>query len=190
MAGRPWSTKEREEPVSDEAAAEAAVPKGEQLSGLEAALLERDEQIAAHQRIAADFANFRRRAAEEREREEGLASEALLLKTIAVVDDLDRALASPPAALANKAWVEGIAAIQRKLASVMESEEVRSYESAGKPFDPREHEAVAQVPGSGRPAGEVLQEHRKGWKIRDRVLRPAIVSVAADDAAADDAAAL
>ena len=188
MAGRPWSTKEREEPAeevgAEPAAAEQAgsgpVTQEKVLSPLEAALLERDEQIAAHQRTAADFANFRRRTAEEREREAGLASEALLLKTLAVVDDLDRALASLPEGLKSEPWVEGIAAIHRKLLAVMESEAARPYESVGQPFDPREHEAVAQVPSSGKPPGEVLQEHRKGWKIRDRILRPAVVSVAAD----------
>ena len=125
-------------------------------------------------------ANFRRRTAEEREREAGLASEALLLKAIAVVDDLDRAIASLPEALSGEPWVEGVAAIHRKLLAVMESEGARPFESVGQPFDPREHEAVAQVPASGKPPGEVLQEHRKGWKIRDRILRPAVVSVAAD----------
>jgi molecular chaperone GrpE len=178
MAGRPWSTKEREEPAEEAGIDQAATEQAQ--SPLEAALLERDEQIAAHQRTAADFANFRRRTAEEREREAGLASEALLLKTLAVVDDLDRALASLPDGLKGEPWVEGIAAIHRKLLVVMESEAARPYESIGQPFDPREHEAVAQVPSSGKPPGEVLQEHRKGWKIRDRILRPAVVSVAAD----------
>ena len=178
MVGRPWSTKEREEPAEEVGTDQAAT---EQAQGpLEAALLERDEQIAAHQRTAADFANFRRRTAEEREREAGLASEALLLKTLAVVDDLDRALASLPDGFKDEPWAEGIAAIHRKLLAVMESEAARPYESIGQPFDPREHEAVAQVPSSGKPPGEVLQEHRKGWKIRDRILRPAVVSVAAD----------
>jgi molecular chaperone GrpE len=188
MSGRPWSTKEREEPAEEvgvePAAAEQAgsgqVAQEQVLSPLEAALLERDEQIAAHQRTAADFANFRRRTAEEREREAGLASEALLLKALAVVDDLDRALASLPEGLKSEPWVEGIAAIHRKLLALMESEAARPYESIGQQFDPREHEAVAQVPSSGRPPGEVLHEHRKGWKIRDRILRPAVVSVATD----------
>ena len=188
MAGRPWSTKERGEPAEEvgaelataEQAGSGQVAQGQTLSPLEVALLERDEQIAAHQRTAADFANFRRRTAEEREREAGLASEALLLKTLAVVDDLDRALASLPEGLKSEPWVEGIAAIHRKLLAVMESEAARPYESIGQPFDPREHEAVAQVPSSGKPPGEVLHEHRKGWKIRDRILRPAVVSVATD----------
>ena len=183
MAGRPWSTKEREEPAGEtgtEPAAADSAAQDQVRSPLEAALLERDEQIAAHQRTAADFANFRRRTAEEREREAGLASETLLLKTLAVLDDLDRAIASLPEGLQSEPWVEGITAIHRKLLAVMESEAARPYESVGQPFDPREHEAVAQVPGSGKPPGEVLQEHRKGWKIRDRILRPAVVSVATD----------
>ena len=183
MAGRPWSTKEREEPAGEtgtETAAADSFAQDQAGSPLEAALLERDKQIAAHQRTAADFANFRRRTAEEREREAGLASETLLLKTLAVLDDLDRAIASLPEELQSEPWVEGITAIHRKLLAVMESEAARPYESVGQPFDPREHEAVAQVPGSGKPPGEVLQEHRKGWKIRDRILRPAVVSVATD----------
>jgi molecular chaperone GrpE len=57
---------------------------------------------------------------------------------------------------------------------------VTPFESVGKEFDPREHEAIAQVPSSGKPAGEVIAEHRKGWRIRDRILRPAVVSVAND----------
>lgn len=188
MVGRPWSTKEREEPTGEREPAQAAdSPSETEQSGekgakelLEAALLERDEQIAAHQRTAADFANFRRRTAEEREREAGLASEALLLKAIAVVDDLDRALVALPEALSGEPWVEGIAAIHRKLLALMESESARPFESVGQAFDPREHEAVAQVPSSGRPPGEVLEEHRKGWKIRDRILRPAVVTVATE----------
>ncbi|MGI9096162.1 MAG: nucleotide exchange factor GrpE [Candidatus Limnocylindrus sp.] len=147
---------------------------------LEALRLERDEQIAAHQRTAADFANFRRRTIEEREREAGLAAEGLLMKLLAVADDLDRAMASLPEQLREEPWVEGIGAIHRKLLALLESEEVRPYDSVGAAFDPREHEAVARRTESGKPAGEVLEEHRKGWRIRDRVLRPAVVSVATD----------
>ena len=147
---------------------------------LEALRRERDEQIAAHQRTAADFANFRRRTTEERERDAGLAAEGLLMKLLAVADDLDRAMANLPADRVGEPWVEGIGVIHRKLLALLESEEVRPYDSVGATFDPREHEAVAQRQESGRPTGEVLEEHRKGWRIRDRVLRPAVVSVAAD----------
>lgn len=169
---------------TDEGGPQVASTEPGAANGLEAELealrLERDEQIAAHQRTAADFANFRRRTAEEREREAGLAAEGLLMKILAISDDLDRAMASLPSEGASASWTEGIAAIHRKLHALLESEEVRPYESIGAIFDPREHEAVAQRSGSGKPAGEVLEEHRKGWRIRDRVLRPAVVIVAAD----------
>ena len=165
------------QPTTESEATEQEAPE---LDPLATALLERDEQIAAHQRTAADFANFRRRTAEEREREAGLASESLLIKTLAVADDMDRALAAVPENLTTEPWVEGIAAINRKLLALLESEGVTPFESIGKEFDPREHEAIAQVPGSGKPAGEVIAEHRKGWRIRDRILRPAVVSVAND----------
>ena len=79
------------QPSTESEATEQGAPE---LDPLAAALLERDEQIAAHQRTAADFANFRRRTAEEREREAGLASESLLIKALAVADDMDRALAA------------------------------------------------------------------------------------------------
>ena len=165
------------QPTTESEATEQGAPE---LDPLAAALLERDEQIAAHQRTAADFANFRRRTTEERQREAGLASESLLFKTLAVADDMDRALAAVPENLAAEPWVEGVAAIHRKLLALLESEGVTSYEAVGKAFDPREHEAIAQVPDSGKPAGEVITEHRKGWRIRDRILRPAVVSVAND----------
>ena len=165
------------QPTTESEATEQEAPE---LDPLAAALLERDEQIAPHQRTAADFANFRRRTAEEREREAGLASESLLIKALAVADDMDRALAAVPENLTAEPWVEGIAAINRKLLALLESEGVTPFESVGKEFDPREHEAIAQVPGSGKPAGEVIAEHRKGWRIRDRILRPAVVSVAND----------
>ncbi len=162
-----------------EAGDRAAETSGE-VDALALRTLERDEQIAAHQRTAADFANFRRRVAEEREREAGLAADGLLLKAIAVVDDLDRAMATRPTDGPSVPWVEGIDAIHRKLIALLESEEARPFESLGRDFDPREHEAIAQIPESGKPPGVVLEEHRKGWRVRDRILRPAVVSVAAD----------
>ena len=173
---------ERQEPAPADApeAEDRATQAPGEGDALALRTLERDEQIAAHQRTAADFANFRRRVVEEREREAGLAADGLLLKAIAVVDDLDRAMATRPTDAPSAPWVEGIDAIHRKLIALLESEEARPFESLGHAFDPREHEAIAQIPESGKPPGMVLQEHRKGWRVRDRILRPAVVSVAAD----------
>ncbi len=144
------------------------------------------EHLASLQRTAADFANFRRRTAEDRERELGLASESLLRKLLAIVDDFDRALDSMPQDLQGVGWIEGIVLLDRKLRQLLDSEGVSPIEAVGRPFDPREHEAIASVPGTGRPDGEVVAEMQRGYRVRNRVLRPAMVAVAGDGNAPDD----
>jgi molecular chaperone GrpE len=153
---------------------------------LEAAQAQTAEHLASLQRTAADFANFRRRTAEDRERELGLASESLLRKLLAVADDFDRALEAMPAELRGVGWIEGIVLLDRKLRQLLESEGVTPIEAIGRPFDPREHEAVASVPTPGRPDGEVVAEVQRGYRVRDRVLRPAMVAIAGGGAAAPD----
>ena len=139
-----------------------------------------DEYLAALQRERAEFVNFRRRTAEERERDLGLAGEDLIRKVLLLADDFDRAIENRPEPLAGDAWAEGIAAIDRKLRALLESEGVSAVEAApGTPFDPRDHEAVVSVPGTGRAEGEIVEEIRRGYRLRDRVIRPALVAVAA-----------
>ena len=136
------------------------------------------EHLAALQRTAADFANFRRRTGEDRERDLGLASESLLLKVLVVADDFDRALDAMPAELKGIGWIEGIVLLDRKLRALLESEGVTPIDVIGRPFDPREHEAVAGIAAPDRPDGEVVAEIQRGYRVRDRVLRPALVAVA------------
>ena len=123
-----------------------------------------EEYLVALQRERAEFQNFKRRTTEERMRDLGLAGEDLIRKVLSVADD---------------AWFEGIAAIDRKLRALLESEGVTTIDaSPGRPFDPREHEAIANVPGTDRPDGEIVDEVRRGYRLRDRVIRPALVAVA------------
>ena len=143
----------------------------------DAALAEADEHLALAQRAQADYANLKRRSAEEREAMLGLANEALLAKVVALADDFDLAIEHVPAEARDTPWLEGIAAIDRKLRQLLESEGVTPIEALGRPFDPQVHEAVAHVPGSGRPEDEVVGEIRRGYRIRDRVLRPSLVAV-------------
>ena len=145
---------------------------------LAAARKQSDEYLAGLQRERAEFTNFRRRTTEEREQWLGLASESLIRKMLAIADDFDRAIEAMPAELAENPWAQGVAAIDRKLRQLLESEGVSPLESVGKPFDPREHEAISNVPDTGRPVGEVVAELQRGYKLRDRVLRPALVGVA------------
>ena len=142
---------------------------------------ERDDYLAALQRERAEFLNFKRRTTEEREAMLGLAAEALIRKVLALADDFDLAVEHRPETGVDEAWVEGIAAIDRKLRLLLDSEGVSAIDaSPGTPFDPREHEAVANVPGTGRPGGEIVEELRRGYRLRDRVIRPALVAVAED----------
>jgi len=145
---------------------------------LAAAQQEAADDRAGWQRAAADFANFKRRTEIEREATLGLANEILLLKVLALADDFDRAMAAVPPELAGNNWLEGIGAIDRKLRQLLESEGVTAIPAVGQPFDPREHEAVMQEETSSVPDDTVLTELQRGYRLRDRVLRPALVSVA------------
>ena len=139
-----------------------------------------EDYLIALQRERAEFMNYKRRTAEERDRDLGLAAEDLIRKVLNVADDFDRAIEARPASIAGDPWFEGIAAIDRKLRLLLESEGVTPIDaSPGTAFDPREHEAIATVPGTGRPEGEIVETARRGYRLRDRVLRPALVAVAA-----------
>ena len=155
----------------------------EQLKGeLETTKAKADEYLAGLQRERAEFSNYRRRTAEEREQMLGLAGEDLIRKVLAIADDFDLAIDNRPAELAGNGWVEGVTAIDRKLRGLLESEGVNPIEAeAGAAFDPRRHEAIATVPGTGRAEGEIVDVIRRGYTLRDRVIRPALVAVAAPE---------
>ncbi|MEO6349134.1 MAG: nucleotide exchange factor GrpE [Candidatus Limnocylindrales bacterium] len=145
---------------------------------LSSAEQEAAENKAGWQRNAADFANYRRRTEQDREQMLGIANEVLLSKLLTIVDDFDRAIVNMPPELAGEGWAEGIAAIDRKLRLLLDSEGLTPIDAVGKPFDPREHEAVIQEETTSVPEGTVTSELQRGYRIRDRVLRPSMVAVA------------
>jgi molecular chaperone GrpE len=167
----------------------ALLAEMEQVKGrLAEAERQSEEYLGLLQRERAEFNNFRRRTAEERERDLGLAGEDLIRKVLAIADDFDRAIEARPGTIADDPWVEGVVAIDRKLRALLESEGVSTIDaSPGRPFDPREHDAIANVPGSPRREGEIVEEVRRGYRLRDRVIRPALVAVAEGPAAAGTA---
>ena len=156
-------------------------------SELQASTAKADEYLAGLQRERAEFSNYRRRTSEEREAMLGLAGEDLIRKVLAIADDFDLAIENRPPELEGSSWVDGVTAIDRKLRALLDSEGVKPVEAEpGKPFDPREHEAIVNVPGTGRAEGEIVDVIRRGYKLRDRVLRPALVAVAAAPEAEPD----
>jgi molecular chaperone GrpE len=136
-----------------------------------------DENIAALQRMAADFANYRKRTDAERVEFARFAKADLIAKLLDVLDAYDRALGTVPEDLVGSSWVEGMWLIERKLRQILEAEGLSSIDSLGQPFDPYLHEAVAHIE-SDAPEGTVINEHQKAYRLHDRVIRPAMVTVA------------
>ena len=132
------------------------------------------------QRMAADFANYRKRNDAERTEFAKFAKADLITKLLDVLDGYDRALASVPQDVKGQPgnnWVEGMWLVERKLRQILEAEGLEPIDSLGKPFDPYVHEAVAHVE-SDKPEGTVIEEHQKAYRLHDRVIRPALVTVA------------
>ena len=150
---------------------------------LEAAARRAEEAEAGWQRARADFANFRRRQEQERAERAGLANDSLLMKVVGLADDFDLAIEHVPAEARGTPWLEGIDAIDRKLRQLLESEGVKPMQVEGQPFDPREHDAISYEEATDVPDGTVIRELQRGYTIRDRVMRPALVAVARNEQA-------
>jgi molecular chaperone GrpE len=130
--------------------------------------------LANWQRAEADFQNYKRRVEQERDENRRFASAALIINILPILDDLERALMSVDTHIAGLTWFDGIRLIHRKLQLVLENAGVSTIEAEGQQFDPRYHEAVMHHEGE---EGKVLAEVQRGYKLYDRVLRPAIVVV-------------
>jgi molecular chaperone GrpE len=129
-----------------------------------------------HLRARADFENYKRRVERDRDVAAREAKRALLLALIELADGFDRALlhvADSPESVA-----EGLQGMRRALSSVLEGEGVGSFESAGQPFDPKRHEALATVKDTGGTPGTVVDEAGRGYLWNNELLRAARVRVA------------
>lgn len=138
--------------------------------------------------LQADFENYRKRVDRNMRDLEDFSTSALIKKLLPVLDDLDLALATgaSPGRDAAAGMREGVAMVRKNLASVLRGEGLRVIEALGKPFDPDLHEAMARVDGA--PSGEdvVVEEIRKGYILKDRVLRPSMVKVGRAARAAEE----
>ena len=145
---------------------------------IEEQLAEAEEKAAGYlaswQRAAADFQNYKRRNEQEREELGRLANAALIINILPLVDDFERALQNVDARIAGLTWMDGIRLIHRKFQNLLEMAGVKEIESDGQTFDPNVHEAV--MFGEGED-GKVISVVQKGYKLGDRVIRPAMVVV-------------
>jgi molecular chaperone GrpE len=166
---------EPEAEVKEGRAAEEAAPS----DGLEVRLADaeakRDEYLADLQRLAADFDNYRKRVLRDQEQLVARAHEGLVKELLPVLDDLERALGA--AEVHDEATVvEGVRLVQRALADQLAREGLEEITAEGA-FDPHIHEALLSQPGEGAEPGTVLQVVQKGYRLGDRVLRPARVVI-------------
>lgn len=160
--------------------ANAAVPEltAEQLQALQARAAKAEEHWDRLVRLTADFDNFRKRAARERQEAIKYANESLLEKLVPVVDHFEAALAAAATTeTTTESFKTGVQLILGQLRTVMVESGLEEIDAAGQPFDPRWHEAISQQDSAEAPEGQVLQQVRKGYKLRDRLIRPASVIV-------------
>jgi molecular chaperone GrpE len=150
------------------------------LSKLEEAQAQANEYLDGWQRARAEFSNYKKRVATEREESRQTSNEALLLKLLPILDDFERALLTLPEELEDVGWVGGVKMILRKLQTLLESERVTPIEAVGEPFDPLFHEAMLQEETSEHPDGHVIEEMQRGYRLGDRVLRASMVKVASN----------
>jgi molecular chaperone GrpE len=136
-----------------------------------------DEHLRGMQRATADFANYRRRVDEEREGMSQFTNAVLISKVLSVLDDFDRALETVPPGT-NEGWLDGVRLVDRKLRLLLEAEGVTEIEALGQEFDPNLHEAVVHEETADHPDNMVIGELQRGYRLRDRVLRPSLVRVA------------
>jgi len=152
---------------------------------LEQARSETDEQrrkaetyLDLAQRAQADFVNYKRRTAQELEQKIRDANAGLLTQLLPILDDLQRALANLPEDISEHAWPQGVAMIGQKLNNLLEKQGLEQIGGEGDLFDPRVHEAVAYEEHPVYDEGQVASVYSPGYRLRDRVLRPAQVVVA------------
>ena len=167
-----------EEKLPNDKPPQAKVEQTEDIEALEQALFEEKERseryLANWQRAQADFINYKKRAEQEKKETVEFANSELILNLLTVVDDLERAFVSLPPRLSKSSWIEGIELIHNKLKGILEAHGLTEISAKGKPFDPRWHEAVMHQEGE---EDIVIEEIQKGYKLKDRVLRPSKVIV-------------
>jgi len=161
----------------------------EQIEDLKTRAAKADENWDRLLRTTADFDNFKKRAAREKIETAQYASFSLIQKLLPVLDHLEMALAAaqPAAAPADDrrlaSFQSGVTMIQQQLKSALVEAGLEEIDATGKPFDPNIHEAVSHQESAAAAEGNVLQQLRKGYKLKDRLVRPATVIVAKTPAA-------
>ena len=148
--------------------------EGDALAGLQADL-ERFRDLAM--RSQADFENYKKRSAREKEDAIKYANTSLLEKLIKIVDNFELGLSAAQAEGADSPIYSGMSLVLKQLNDFLTESGLRPIEAVGQKFDPNSHEAIAQEPSDTVPEGTVIRQTRRGYHLKDRLLRPSSVVV-------------
>lgn len=150
-------------------------------SALEAELAAAKEEVKQAQdrwlRERADLENVKKRSAREREDAVRFGTEKLVRDLLPVVDNLERAVAAAAQRGSDPSLVEGVSLVRKTLLDALERHGVSRVAAEGERFDPNHHEAVAHIESAEHAANAVIAEHQPGYRLHDRLLRPAMVTV-------------
>ncbi|ASA95414.1 MULTISPECIES: nucleotide exchange factor GrpE [Anoxybacillus] len=146
----------------------------EKIAQLEAKLAETENRFL---RLHADFDNYRRRVRLDMEAAEKYRAQSLVSDLLPILDNFERALQVQVEDEKAKSLLQGMEMVYRSLIEALKKEGVEAIESVGKPFDPHVHQAVMQVDDQNYEPNTVVEEFQKGYKLKDRVIRPAMVKV-------------
>ncbi|WP_197260191.1 nucleotide exchange factor GrpE [Paenibacillus dendritiformis] len=162
---------------TSEAEAKPAEEAEEEPAELKEAREQAEELQQRLLRAQADFDNFRRRTMKEKEELAQYASSKLVTQLLPVLDNFERALAAAQTGSEEQSFVKGVDMIFRQFMQVLEQEGVKAMNAVGEPFNPEFHQAIMQVESEEHEEGIVVEEVQKGYMLKDRVLRPAMVKV-------------
>ncbi|HMK52265.1 MAG TPA: nucleotide exchange factor GrpE [Thermodesulfobacteriota bacterium] len=155
--------------------------KEKEIEELKKKLEEREKEFKEHHdrllRLAADFENYKKRAAREKEDWTKFANEDLIKAILPFIDNLERAVNHAQKVADTGVLIEGVRLTLQQLLQALNKFGVTSFESVGKPFDPAMHEAMLVVETNQHEPNQVMEEFQKGYLLNNRLLRPATVSV-------------
>ncbi|WP_342525379.1 nucleotide exchange factor GrpE [Chryseomicrobium sp. FSL W7-1435] len=149
----------------------------EQLSELELVQAKLDEQENSYLRLRADFDNYRRRVQKDTEAASKFRAQSLVTDLLPVLDNFERAIDTNPQTEEAQTLLKGVEMVYRSLKTALDSEGVREIAPDGDTFDPNFHQAVIQEASEEHASGTVIQTLQKGYQLKDRVIRPAMVKV-------------
>ncbi len=169
-------TETDQEPIENEQ------PEGEEdINATLQADLDRFRDLAL--RSQADFENYKKRTAREKEEAIKYANTSLLERLVAIIDNFELGLSAARDEGENSPIYSGMSMVRKQLDDFLADNGLKPIEAEGQPFDPNQHEAIAREPSGDVPEGVVLRQTRRGYRFKDRLLRPSSVVVSSGPAA-------